>query len=42
LKKDEKFDRNDRRADVSTRRCVDCQSAHEESAEETEKNNEQT
>ncbi len=27
---------------MSTCRCVDCQSAHEESAEETEKDNEQT
>jgi len=26
---------------VSTRRCINCQSAHEESAEETEKDNEQ-
>ena len=42
LKKDEKFDRDDRKADMSTCCCVDCQSAHEESAEETEKDNEQT
>jgi len=27
---------------VSTRRCVNCQSAYEESAEETEKDNEQS
>jgi len=42
LRKDEKFDKDDRKADASTRRCVNCQSTHEESAEETEKNNEQT
>jgi len=40
LKEDEKFDRDDRKADASTRRCVNCQLAHEESAEETEKDNE--
>jgi len=42
LKKDEKFDRNDRKADALMRHCIDCQSVHEESAEETEKDNEQT
>jgi len=42
LKEDEKFDRNDRKADASTCRCIDCQSAHEESVEEIEKDNEQT
>jgi len=40
LRKDEKFDKNDRKADASTRRCVNCQSMHEESVEETEKDNE--
>jgi len=42
LKEDEKFDRNDRKADVLMHCCINCQSMHEESAEETEKNNEQT
>ncbi len=42
MKRDEKFDRNDKKADASTRRCINCQSVHEESAEETEKDNEQT
>jgi len=42
LRKDEKFDRNNRKADASTHRYVDCQSTHEESAEEIEKDNEQT
>ena len=42
MKRDEKFDRDDRKADMSTRHCVNYQSAHEESAEETEKDNEQT
>jgi len=42
LRKDEKFDKDDRKADTSTRRCINCQSAHEESAEKTEKDNEQT
>jgi len=42
LRKDEKFDRDDRKADTSTHHCIDYQSTHEESAEETEKNNEQT
>jgi len=42
LKKDEKFDKNDRKADASMHRCINCQSVHEESAEETEKDNEQT
>jgi len=31
-----------KKADASTCRCVDCQSTHEEFAEEIEKNNEQT
>ena len=42
MKRDEKFDRNDRKADVLTCRCVNCQSAHEESAQKIEKDNEQT
>jgi len=42
LRENEKFDRDDRKADASTRRCVDCQSMHEELAEKTEKDNEQT
>jgi len=42
LRKDEKFDRDDRKADTSTCRCIDCQSMHEESAKKTEKDNEQT
>ena len=42
MKKDEKFDKDERKVDASTRHCIDCQSAHEESVEETEKDNEQT
>jgi len=42
LRKDEEIDRNDRKADMSTHRCINCQSMHEESAEEIEKDNEQT
>jgi len=42
LKKDEKFNKDDRKVDALMHRCVDCQSAYEESAEETEKDNEQT
>jgi len=42
LKKDEKIDKDDRKADASTRRCVDYQSMHKESAEEIKKDNEQT
>jgi len=42
LKKDEKFDRNDKKADTLIHHCINCQSAHEESVEETEKDNEQT
>jgi len=42
LKEDEKIDKDDRKADASTRRCIDCQSMHEESAEKIEKDNEQT
>ncbi len=42
MKKDEKFDKDDRKADASMCRCVNCQSTHEESAEKTEKDNEQT
>jgi len=42
LKKDEKFDKNDRKADALMHCCINCQSVHEESAEETEKDNEQT
>jgi len=42
LREDEKIDRDDRKADASTRHYVNCQSTHEESAEEIEKDNEQT
>ncbi len=42
MKKDEKFDKNDRKADALMHCCINCQSVHEESAEETEKDNEQT
>jgi len=42
LRKDEKIDKDDKKADASTCRCVDCQSTHEESAEEIKKDNEQT
>jgi len=42
LKKDEKIDRDDKKVDASTCCCIDCQSMHEESAEEIEKDNEQT
>ncbi len=42
MKRDEKINKDDRKVDASTRRCVNCQSMHEESAEEIEKDNEQT
>lgn len=42
LRRDEKTDEYDRKADASTRQCVDDQSMNEESVEETEKDNVQT
>ncbi len=42
LKRDEKIDKDDRKADASMRHCINCQLTHEESAEEIEKDNEQT
>ncbi len=42
MKKDEKIDKNDKKADMLTRCCINCQSAHEELAEKIEKDNEQT
>jgi len=40
LKKDEKIDKDDKKVDASTCRCINCQLMHEESTEEIEKNNE--
>ena len=42
MRKDEKFNRDDKKADASMHHCVNYQSAHEESAEEIVKDNEQT
>jgi len=42
LKKDEKTDKDDKKADVLMRCCVNCQSMHEDSAKEIKKDNEQT
>ncbi len=42
MRKDEKIDKDDRKADASTCHCVDCQSMHEELAEKIKKDNEQT
>jgi len=39
LKKNEKFDKDDRKVNALMHHCVDCQSAYEESAEEVEKDN---
>jgi hypothetical protein len=42
LKRDKKIDKDDKKVDASTCRCVDCQSTYEELVEEIEKNNKQT
>jgi len=42
LKKDKRTDEYDRKADASTRRCINDQSMNEESVEEIEKDNVQT
>jgi len=41
LRENEKFDKDDRKADALMCRCINCQSVHEESVKETEKDNEQ-
>jgi len=42
LKRDEKIDEYDRKADASMCQCIDDQLMNEESVEKTEKNNVQT
>ncbi len=41
MRENEKFDKDDRKADALMCRCINCQSVHEESVKETEKDNEQ-